>query len=98
MKRKCNGIAVGCIPSSLCTVIKGLAISLWTYPIIWVNHIISMSLCNVFKVFCILFNDLTVYLLLLYGHVFQNISVMMFSLCISGTRVHKVRMGDREIG
>ena len=30
MKRKCSGFAAGCIPSSFWTVIKGLAISLWT--------------------------------------------------------------------
>ena len=30
VKRKCSSFAVGCIPSSFWTVIKGLAISLWT--------------------------------------------------------------------
>ena len=30
MKRKCSGFSVGCIPSSFCTIIKGLTISLWT--------------------------------------------------------------------
>ena len=65
VKRKCSSFATGCIPSSFWTVIKGLAISFWTYPIVWVNHVISVSLCNVFNVFCILFNDLTIYVLLL---------------------------------
>ena len=70
VKRKCNGFVAGCIPSSFWTVIKGLEISLWTYPIVWVNHIIYVFLCYVFNVFFILFNDLTVYFLLLYGPVF----------------------------
>ena len=30
VKRKCSGFAAGCIPSSFCTVIQGLVISLWT--------------------------------------------------------------------
>ena len=30
VKRKCSSFVVGCIPSSLWTVIQGLAISLWT--------------------------------------------------------------------
>ena len=51
VKKKCNSFAAGCIPSSFWTVIKGLEISLWTEPIIWVNHIISVSLCNVLMCF-----------------------------------------------
>ena len=70
VKRKCSGFAARCIPSSFWTIIKGVEISLWTYPIVWVNHVISLSLWNVFNVFCILFNDLTVYLLLLCGPIF----------------------------
>ena len=30
VKMKCNGFVVGCIPSSLWTVIKGMEIYLWT--------------------------------------------------------------------
>ena len=39
------------------------------------NHVIYVSLCNVFNVFCILFNDLTVYLLLLCGPIFLTIGI-----------------------
>ena len=51
---------------------KGLTISVWTQPIVWVNHVIYVSLCNEFNVFCNLFNDLTVYLLLLCSLVSNN--------------------------
>ena len=39
VKRKCNGFTARCIPSSFWTVIKGLTISLWTQPIVWVNRV-----------------------------------------------------------
>ena len=51
MKRKCSGFAAGCIPSSFWIVIKGLAIYLWTQPIVWVNHVIYVSLCNILMCF-----------------------------------------------
>ena len=82
MPRKCSGFSGGCIPSSFQTVIKGLAISLWTQPIVWVNHVISVSLYTVLMCFCILFIDLTVYLLLLYGPIFltQLSFIKLFAL------------------
>ena len=46
VNRNCSGFAAGCIPSPFQIVIKGLAISLWTQPIVWVNHVIIVSLCT----------------------------------------------------
>ena len=70
VKRKCSGFAAGCIPSSFWTAIKGLA-----NFFVDVAHrlgeprYICVSL-YCFNLFCILFIDIIVYLLLLCGPVF----------------------------
>ena len=74
VKRKCSGFAAGCIPSSFWTAIKGLA-----NFFVDVAHrlgepryiCVSLYCFN----FCILFIDLTIYLLLLCGPVFLTIGI-----------------------
>ena len=70
VKRKCSGFAAGCIPSSLWTAIKGLA-----NFFVDVAHRLGEPSYNCvslycLNLFCILFINLTVYLLSLYGPFF----------------------------
>ena len=70
VKRKCNSFAARCIPSSFWTKIKGLA----NFFVDVAHHFgescyICVSL-YCFNLFCILFIDLIVYLLLLCSPVF----------------------------
>ena len=67
VKRKCSGFAAGRIPSSFWTKIKGLE-NLFVdvaHRLGEPRYIFVSLYC--FNLFCILFIDLTVYLLLLYG-------------------------------
>ena len=70
VKRKCSGFATGRIPSSFWTEIKGLE----NLFVDVAHHLGEPSYICVsmycFNLFCILFLNLTVYLLLLCGPVF----------------------------
>ena len=75
VKRKCSGFAAGCIPSSFWTAIKGLEnFFVDVAHRLGEPHYICVSLYY-FNLFCILFIDLTVYLLLLCGPIFLTIGI-----------------------